>query len=613
MEEIKVSIKNSASTNKNAGKTHRNKRPDKPDYKSHPSKLHSKKPFLQKPRFQRYLKFLIPILILAGIGTYAVLNFTDIFRDKSSQETPDSSEQTKVTTFHIQKDVPENFAKALEEELTALSENNFNLKKSNNSSQADIKVTVSTSSEVQINSIEFYRVFALTKSWTNLGYEPQKKITSHSEYISAKTIELLQRDLLQGYELTKSPQDNTTENSQQEDLKLELLQELDSTRIIIPVQNLNPLEKSSWEDVKYPLVISFAISAEDEDLIKEIRDAVKDSGSKFQKFIAENYYFNTLPKPRDFTSIAKTGTSVAGGPGWYLCERTKGLSHATESVEDFLASADLTIVSNESPFVEGCIQDSGTMAFCGKPNYIENLIRSGVDIISLTGNHMADYGRGAFINTMKIYEQNEMEFFGAGENLTQAWNPLRVELDNTRNDSIYMLGYNKMGPSGVLATDNLAGTSYYDKDRLENAIQSVENENQSNDNETNNGSSNSVWVDTHLWPEYGTTPTTEQQRLSQEAVDFGADIVIGVSSHEIQPMTFYNDKPIFYGLGNFWFDQLLSEKSRQGVALKIQMYNNQIANIEIHPTYMQDYCSVILLAGDEKTQMLRYLNDISKF
>jgi hypothetical protein len=585
MEEIKTSIKTSTSTN------------------THP----------YKSPLTRYLKFVIPILIFAGIGTYVLLNFTDIFKDKSSQETSNSSEQTNVTTFHIQEDVPENFAKALEEELTALSENNFNLKKSANSSQVDIRVTVSTSSEVQTNLIEFYRVFALTKSWTNLGYEPQKKIISHSEYVSAETIELLQRELLQEYEFTKSPQDNTTENSQKDDLRLELLQELDSTRIIVPVQKLNPLEKSSWEESKYPLVVTFAIKAEDEELINEIRDAVKDSDSKFQKFLSENYYFNTLPKPRDFTSIAKTGTSVAGGPGWYLCERTKGLSHATDSVEDFLTSADLTIVSNESPFVEGCVQDSGTMAFCGKPNYIENLIRSGVDIISLTGNHMADYGRGAFINTMKIYEQNDMEFFGAGENLTQAWKPLRIELDNTHNDLIYMLGYNKMGPSGVLATDNLAGTAYYDKDKLKNAIQSAENENQSNDNETDRDTYNSIWVDTHLWPEYGTTPTTEQQRLSQEAVDFGADIVIGVSSHEIQPMTFYNDKPIFYGLGNFWFDQLLSEKSRQGVALRIQMYNNQIANIEIHPTYMQDYCSVVLLAGDEKTQMLRYLNDISNF
>jgi poly-gamma-glutamate synthesis protein (capsule biosynthesis protein) len=122
-----------------------------------------------------------------------------------------------------------------------------------------------------------------------------------------------------------------------------------------------------------------------------------------------------------------------------------------------------------------------------------------------------------------------------------------------------------------------------------------------------------IWLDTHLWPEYGTTPTTEQITLTQEAVDNGVDFVTGVSSHEIQSITFYEDTPIFYGLGNFWFDQMWSQETRTGIALRVYVYEGKIRNIEILPTKVYNYCQPRFLTGDEKTEVLEYLVEISEF
>ena len=41
--------------------------------------------------------------------------------------------------------------------------------------------------------------------------------------------------------------------------------------------------------------------------------------------------------------------------------------------------------------------------------------------------------------------------------------------------------------------------------------------------------------------------------MGQQYIDAGADMVIGSHPHVLQPLEFYNGKPIMYSLGNFVF------------------------------------------------------------
>jgi poly-gamma-glutamate synthesis protein (capsule biosynthesis protein) len=156
-----------------------------------------------------------------------------------------------------------------------------------------------------------------------------------------------------------------------------------------------------------------------------------------------------------------------------------------------------------------------------------------------------------------------------------------------------------MGPDGVLATESLTGAAYYDQARLKQAIETAKTQ------------SDYVWVDTQLWPEYGTTPGGDQVSVSQEAINYGADIVTGVSSHELQGAANYNGKLVFYGLGNFFFDQMLELESRQGIALRAYMYDGKVRSIEILPTMMFNNCQPRFLEGSEKERLLNYFLDIS--
>ena len=56
--------------------------------------------------------------------------------------------------------------------------------------------------------------------------------------------------------------------------------------------------------------------------------------------------------------------------------------------------------------------------------------------------------------------------------------------------------------------------------------------------------------------------SAQQQRLGRAAIDAGADMVIGNHPHWAGAMEVYKDKPIWYALGNFVFDQTWSDPDR---------------------------------------------------
>jgi poly-gamma-glutamate capsule biosynthesis protein CapA/YwtB (metallophosphatase superfamily) len=342
----------------------------------------------------------------------------------------------------------------------------------------------------------------------------------------------------------------------------------------------------------YPLVSHTVIQGPRELLDQIQTDVISD------QYLQDHFLRTSLPSENDFVTIVKTGTTVAGGPGWELCERTRGFSYPIDSVKDVLSNADITIISNEGSLVDGCTQGAGTTSFCGKPSYIQNLLDIGTDIVSLTGNHMCDYGKQAFSETLDTYLANGMAYYGGGKNSAEAWTPLIIE---TNAGTIAFVGTNLMGPTGVISTETSAGTAYYDEASFTQALASAGEQ------------ADIVWVDTQLWPEYGTTPGPDQTAISNLAASLGADIVTGVSSHELQGMTILNDTPVFYGLGNFLFDQMWSQETRQGMVLKILLFEGKIIDTTLMPTILYDYCQPRFAEGQEKDDLLRYFFNISTF
>lgn len=67
----------------------------------------------------------------------------------------------------------------------------------------------------------------------------------------------------------------------------------------------------------------------------------------------------------------------------------------------------------------------------------------------------------------------------------------------------------------------------------------------------------------------------KQIDLAHLMIDSGADLIIGGHPHVIQNIEKYDNKLIFYSLGNFIFDQYFSKETQQGLMVGIELENEK--------------------------------------
>ena len=87
----------------------------------------------------------------------------------------------------------------------------------------------------------------------------------------------------------------------------------------------------------------------------------------------------------------------------------------------------------------------------------------------------------------------------------------------------------------------------------------------------------------HRGSEYHSYPTKQQKELAHAFIDHGADVIIGNHSHIPWEREIYKDKPIFYSLGNFLFDQDRGKKSTGGKFDYIRDFDRKKLTV---PTYI---------------------------
>ncbi len=292
-----------------------------------------------------------------------------------------------------------------------------------------------------------------------------------------------------------------------------------------------------------------------------------------------------------------------------LAERMDALGdygYPAKEIGSFLADADLTHVSNEVSFVEGCAVYSG-MRFCSKPEYIETLEKSGVDIVELTGNHNNDFGSEYNKNTIETYTSLGMRYFGGGLNSEDASKVLYEEVNGS---TIAFVGYNyydtMLGTLALAGTDS-AGANSYSVEKLRGDIAQAK---EKADVVIVTFQFQECWsypaTDVVYPPCYKPVAVPDQEGVFKQAIDFGADIVVGTQAHQPQTYELYGDGVIFYGLGNLYFDQINWIGTRQGLVLSHYFYDGQYIQTKMTPI-LQGSDFIPRLANEEQSELLMKL------
>ncbi|MFH0987513.1 MAG: CapA family protein, partial [Patescibacteria group bacterium] len=110
---------------------------------------------------------------------------------------------------------------------------------------------------------------------------------------------------------------------------------------------------------------------------------------------------------------------------------------------------------------------------------------------------------------------------------------------------------------------------------------------------------------------------TRQIEFARNAIDAGADLIIGHHPHVIQKIEKYKGKYIIYSLGNFVFDQMWSQETREGLIAKIRLTGDVEedcngencemvfeAETEFFPVLIEDFSQPRILKGKEAEEIL---------
>lgn len=292
-----------------------------------------------------------------------------------------------------------------------------------------------------------------------------------------------------------------------------------------------------------------------------------------------------------------------------LTDRSGDYGYAARNIGEFLADADLTHISNEASFVPGCNVYSG-MVFCSRPEYMEVLQLSGVDIVELTGNHNNDFGAQYSAASIQMYEEAGMRYFGGGLNNEDA---SEILYENVNNSTIAFLGYNyydSIYPSVAIASEIRSGANYYSEEKLERDIKKAK---EKADIIIVTFQFQECWS----YPEsdviypvcYRPLESPDQKKVFRMAIDLGADIVVGSQAHQPQTYELYEDGIIFYGTGNLFFDQYMWIGTRQGMVLSHYIYDGVHIQSKITPIYTDRDLKPSIATQEQAELLMKLLKD----
>lgn len=363
---------------------------------------------------------------------------------------------------------------------------------------------------------------------------------------------------------------------------------LDPRFKVLTVDGVNVLD-NHLDAKTYPLAVGVAVEGPDAALLSDrLADAIQP---------------RTNRDPGKLTTLIMTGVTAMTRMTAKKMEE-HGYTYPAEIISATLRAADITHVSNEVPFIPGCVVNAteGNLTMCSDTTYWAALEAIGTDIVGLSGNHVNDFGAEGARTSLNWYRSNNIPIYGSGMNSAEACAPLMWEHNGNTFAFLAALAFD---PWYAWATDTEPGACYY-YDHKGEILKKVAELSQQVD---------IVAVELQYYETYNPFPTDKQVEEFRELRAAGADIVTGVQSHVPQAMEPYGTGDpggpgiIVYGLGNLFFDQMWSWETRTELYARHTIYDGRVLSTEILTGVLEDYAQPRWATPEERAGILKSIFD----
>lgn len=295
---------------------------------------------------------------------------------------------------------------------------------------------------------------------------------------------------------------------------------------------------------------------------------------------------------------AQTSILFAGD----FCPRESNSDYVTANAQKIVApiksvfdNADIRVLQWETAVTEGgCpIVKDGPNLRC-KPGCLNFAEALNINVNLLANNHTGDYGAEAVIETLEHHKKVNILTVGAGKNLEDACKVLYLDTPSGRL-AIINVAENEFG----IATENTAGVAPLDPFENIELIRRTRKE------------ADILIMAVHGGHEHNPFPSPRMVKTYRAFAEAGADIVWNCHTHCMEGTEVFNNVPIIYSPGNFYFPMRTGGTSawNYGYLSKFYCDSKGCYAYEIIP-YVSDFESIRPLNEKEFEQIEKHYHEL---
>lgn len=257
-------------------------------------------------------------------------------------------------------------------------------------------------------------------------------------------------------------------------------------------------------------------------------------------------------------------------------------------IRRIIADSDYSIVNLESPIIDTTptpIRKSGPnlRANAEAINLIDYF---GFNGVTLANNHFYDQGENGVKDTINRCKTSSIDYFGGGINLEEA---AKTHYITVKSKTIAIINCCEIEFS--IASAQHGGSNPLDPLSQYYAINDAKNK------------ADFVIVIVHGGIEHFQYPTMRMQQTYRFFIDAGANAVINHHQHCYSGYEIYNEAPIVYGLGNFFFPRFKYSNTFWNIGYLVKISFDNSIGLEIYPyNQCSDDYGIELLKGTLKNE-----------
>lgn len=214
----------------------------------------------------------------------------------------------------------------------------------------------------------------------------------------------------------------------------------------------------------------------------------------------------------------------------------------TPGVDSVFAASQVVVANLECPATTVKAPVQKRFIFRAEPEWLTTLRRHGITHLNLANNHAIDQGRKGLTDTRRNIAAAGMVAVGAGATMDEAAQPVLLA---RQPRPVWLL------LSLRLALENFAYLTdrpCVSQEPMDSLLVRVRRLKAADPHCV-------VIVSLHWGAEHTQQPVPSQRLEAHRLINAGADVLIGHHSHTLQTVEHYRGRDIYYGIGNFIFDQ----------------------------------------------------------